>query len=66
MKYRGLFGDGVTTEMCDVAWELYRAWLAVPMPDGDPFDNDEGRAYWQHRDGCKDCMPRKVVKDDKQ
>ena len=66
MKYHGLFRDGTTTDMCDTAWELYRAWLAVPMPDGDPFDNDEGRAYWQHRDGCPECTRRKVVNDDKQ
>jgi len=69
MKYRGLFRDGTTTDMCDTAWELYRAWLKTPTPDsdtGDPFDNDEGRAYWQHRDACPECTPRKVKQNDKQ
>ena len=61
MKYRGLFRDGTTTDMCDTAWELFRAWELSDWPEGyDPFDNDEGRAYWQHRDNCPECTPRKV------
>ena len=66
MTYRGNFPNGKAARMCAAAWELYRAWMASTWPDDDPFDNDEGRAYWQHRDNCQDCTPRKVVNDDKQ
>lgn len=59
MTYRGTYPTGEPVRMCAEAWELYRAWLASTWPDGDPFDNAEGRAYWQHRDTCPECTGRK-------
>lgn len=65
MTVTGSYPNGTPVKMCETAWELFRAWLAsTQAPDSDDiFDNEAGRAYWQHRDTCPDCTGRRETND---
>lgn len=60
MTLTGTYPDGTHVGLCADGWALYLAWLAADKDfDADPFDNPEGRAYWDHRDNCPECTKRK-------
>ena len=55
-----------TIQICAEGWRLFEAWLMSDWDEttpkyGDVFDNEAGRAYWQHRDNCAECTPKKEI-----
>lgn len=64
MTLTGTYPDGTHVGLCADGWALYLAWLASTWPTGDDlFDNDAGRAYWNHRETCPDCTGRRETND---
>ena len=63
MTAYGTYKDGSKWVLCDEGWKLYEAWLRSDWPEGDVFDNPEGRAYWQHREACEVCTKREATHD---